>query len=122
MSRLEDAKARCSRSLNRLCKWRAVFASWALGTRSAADGEVKQLRDLREAVMILRVEVTALTAVLHARGDLDGADFFDAQTIEAEELALAYERKFPGFRAVDEGIDIDLAAARKTMADLGFPP
>jgi len=108
-------------SLNRLAKWRSVFAGWQLGTRPRGDGESEAVRDHREVTMLLRAEVNALTRIL-----LD-AQVVNQETLtrvvgeEAEYLSQAYERKFPGAKAVDMGMDFDLAVFRETMRRLGFP-
>jgi hypothetical protein len=96
-------------SLNRLCKWRSVFAGWQLGTRLRGDGESEAVRDHREVTMLLRAEVNALTKIL-----LD-AKIVNEDTLtrivgeEAEYLSAAYEKKFPGAEPTDDGMTFDLA-------------
>jgi hypothetical protein len=103
------------RALNKLTKWRVVFAGWQLGTRADNDPECRAVRDHRDATMVLRVEVTALTRLLIEKKIITADEFSDTVTIEAAELEKMYERKFPGFRAVDEGMSIDPQVAAKTM-------
>lgn len=54
-------------ALNRLAKWRTVFAGWQLGTRARGDPESDAVRDHREATIMLRAEVNALTALSSGR-------------------------------------------------------
>lgn len=51
-------------ALNKLTKWRMVFAGWQLGTRPKGDPECDAVRDHREATMIQRVEISALSRLL----------------------------------------------------------
>lgn len=109
-------------SLNRLAKWRSVFAGWQLGTRPSGDAESDAVRDHREVTMLLRAEVNALTRIL-----LD-ADVVDQNTLtrvvgeEAEYLSQAYEHKFPGAKAIDDGMSFDLQTFVETTRRMGFRP
>lgn len=102
-------------TLNRLAKWRTVFAGWQLGTRSSEDPECQAVRDHRETTIVLRAEVNALTELLVQRGIFTRNDFMQANINECEMLNRDYENRFPGFRATDIGIDIDVQKAAKTM-------
>jgi hypothetical protein len=55
-------------ALNKLAKWRSVFAGWQLGTRSEDDAECKAVRDHREVTIVLRAEVNAITGLLIEKG------------------------------------------------------
>jgi hypothetical protein len=102
--------------LIRLAKWRTVFAGWQLGTRVQGDAEADAVRDHRELSLALRAELSAVTALLLAKGVFT-RDEYDQQVQEcAEALCRSYERRFPGFKAVDDGIAVDLVIARDTMA------
>lgn len=102
-------------TLNRLTKWRSVFAGWQLGTRADDDPECQAVRDHRELSIIMRAELSALTGLLIARGVFTAEEFSDALDREAEQLNKDYERRFPGFEATDLGMAIDLRAAQQTM-------
>ncbi len=99
-------------ALNHLAKWRSVFAGWQLGTRPIGDPECDALRDHREATMILRAEVSALTSLLVAKGVITVAEWTEALVKEAEQLSADYEQLFPGMRATDLGIEMDERAAQ----------
>lgn len=103
------------RALNRLAKWRTVFAGWQLGTRPQTDPECQAVRDHREATMLLRVEVNALAGLLIAKGVFTPDEWDGQLRNEAELLNRAYEERFPGFRATDEGLTMDVTRAAETM-------
>ena len=102
-------------ALNRLCKWRSVFAGWQLGTRTDTDPEARAVRDHREVTILLRAEVSALVALLIEKGVFTVEEFNQQCIVEAEHLERAYEKKFPGFKATDSGMLGDVATLRETM-------
>jgi hypothetical protein len=97
-------RAKTLEALNKLAKWRTVFAGWQLGTRPKGEPESDALRDHRELSMLLRVEVSALTRVLIDNGYMTEAEWDDHLLTEAVELDAAYQKKFPGMRSTDDGI------------------
>ena len=112
----KDARKNAARSaLEKVAKWRSVLAGWQLGTRQESDPECKAVRDQRDAQIALRVEVTALTSLLLEKGVIKEDEYFDAIIREAHELDAMYERKFPGFKTNEHGVDIDVAVAVETM-------
>jgi hypothetical protein len=106
--------------LQRVCKWRSVFTGWQLGTRAKGDPEGDAVRDHRELTIVLRAEVTALSALLMKKGVFTIDEYVAELQNEARELSLSYERRFPGFKAADHGMDINVEIARDTMA--GWKP
>lgn len=104
-----------SRVLNRLCKWRTVYAGWQLGTRPATDPEAQAVRDHRDATMLLRAEVNALTACLIDGGFFTAREFTEQLIVEAQALDAKLEKTFPGFKSADHGMDIDVQVAAQTM-------
>lgn len=108
--------------LVQLCKWRAVFAGWQLGTRADTDGECRAVRDHREVTILLRAEVSALVWLMIQARVFTVEQWEDALGREADALSVDYAGRFPGFTATDEGISMDIKLARETMARLGFPP
>lgn len=102
-------------ALQKLCKWRSVFAGWQLGTRPKGDPEGDAVRDHREVTMLLRAEVNALTRILVAERGPEFLEHFQrALTEEAQLLDKSYEEKFPGMRTFSGGVDIDVAVAKET--------
>ena len=106
--------------VERLGKWRVVFASWQLGTRPKGDPEGDAVRDHRELSMALRAEVTALTQLLVAKKVFTIDEFRQQFETECHCLCKMYERRFPGFKATDYGLEINTEIARDTMA--GWKP
>lgn len=112
MNEQNNLDKRVHRSMNRLAKWRSVFAGWQLGTRPLGDPECDAVRDHREATLILRAEVTALTKLLIDAQVFTEGEHAKALADEAELLSKDMERKFPGMRATDEGIQYDKRAVQ----------
>lgn len=101
-------------ALQRLTKWRAVFAGWQLGTRSDSDAEAKAVKDHREITILLRAEVSTLTGLLIEKGVFTAEELDAALGKEAELLSADYSRRFPGFVAEDYGMSVDPQLARQT--------
>lgn len=101
--------------LNRLTKWRSVFAGWQRGTRPSADPECQAVRDHREATILHRAEISALTRLLIDKGVFTLEEFQNQLMVEATHLDHALEKRFPGFKATDVGMSIDLSKAKDTM-------
>lgn len=112
----ESLAARYQRAINRLGKWRTVFAGWQLGTRADTDPECQAVRDQFDRTVMLRAEVNALTAILVRSGFLTEAEFMTQVIEECAALERAFEQRFPGFTATDVGMSLDPAVAAKTMA------
>jgi hypothetical protein len=109
-------------TLNRLCKWRSVLAGWHLGTGPKTTPGVQAMRDLRDLTMLLRVETNALTKLLLDKGVFSNDELLKQIIEEAEHYEEVMAEKFPGMRAVDDGVAIyNVALAQQTMARLGFP-
>ncbi|MBN8493229.1 MAG: hypothetical protein J0M00_17615 [Burkholderiales bacterium] len=103
-----------SAALNRLTKWRTVFAGWQLGTRAKGDPECDAVRDHREVTMLMRCELNALAGLLIEKGVLTAEEYQRRLDSEADYLSAQYARKFPGFKATDHGIDVNTAIAADT--------
>lgn len=99
------------RALERVAKWRSIFAGWQLGTRPKGEPESDAVRDHREATILLRVEVSALAALLIDKGVFTTVEWTRAIAIEADALNDAYERRFPGVSTSQDGLTIDRRAA-----------
>lgn len=101
-------------SLNRLAKWRTFFAGWQLGTRPKGDPECDAVRDHREATLLLRAEVSALTQILLNKKVFTLDEYDEVLKQEAENFMVVLETSFPGVKATDEGLEMD-ARVLKTM-------
>lgn len=102
-------------ALQKLCKWRMVFAGWQMGTRANDDEASKALRDHREVTMLLRVEMSAFAALAIRQGFFTEDQWNDQLLIEARQLDAAYEHKFPGIKTSDIGVVITMPQASETM-------
>lgn len=100
--------------LNRLAKWRNVLAGWQLGTRVKGDPEGDAVREHREATLLLRAELNALVNLLIDKGNFTEEEFRAYSHASAETQCSVLEERFPGFRAVDNGIEAD-ARIEQTM-------
>lgn len=109
-------------ALERLCKWRSVFAAWQLGTRTPDDPELQAVKDHRELTILLRAEVSALTGLLVDKGVFTEQEFATAVEEEAARLSADYEKRFPGMTATIMGITYDLAKIRKHGTMDGWLP
>jgi hypothetical protein len=107
------------RSLNILAKWRSVFTGRILGTRGR-DPQTQGFRDLFEKLLILRVEVSALSQLLDAKGIISFDEYMKQVTVESDLLTKALAEQFPGMEAKEYGISYDLEKAQETMK--GWPP
>jgi hypothetical protein len=112
---------RSTAALNRLCKWRTFYAGWMFGT-SAKTGPVKMIRDMVDARLILRTEMSALTALLIRKGVITADEMNNQVAVEADHLTAALEARYPGFTATDDGLSMRMPQAGQTMKDEGFPP
>lgn len=102
-------------ALERLAKWRLVFAGWQLGTRLKGDPEGDAVRHHRELSIFLRCELSATTNLLIKKGVITLDEFKEQLTEEAVALDMMYEEKFPGFNAEDYGIRMSMPEAANTM-------
>src|SRR5690242_10052826 len=101
---METLAQKCYATLNRVTKWRNVFAGWQLGTRTDTDPECKAVKDHREVTNLLRIEGSALLKLLQDKGIITVEEFQQALIEEALLLDKDYERRFPGMQATDIGI------------------
>ncbi len=106
---------------NRLCKWRTVLVGWMVGTKASTAPGVQSYRDAADQRLLMRVEISALTSLLIAKGVFTHAEMQAQVVEECGHLQRVLEQKFPGYRATDAGIAIDAAEAKKTNERLGFP-
>ncbi len=102
------------RALNRVAKWRLVYAGWQLGTRPKGDPEADAVRDAAEARILLRVEASALAALLIHKGVFTDTEWTEQLIAEAEALNERMENSFPGITATDTGL-VFTAGAKETM-------
>lgn len=105
--------------INRLGKWRTVLVGRLLGTRPDTDPQTIGYRRLVDQLHLRDLECAALIYLLIDKKVLTADDITAEMQRKAAELCLAYEREFPGFRATDDGMHIDVANANETTK--GWP-
>lgn len=103
----DPQQQRTMNALNVLAKWRVLFTGWQLGTRPKGDPEGDAVRDHREATIVLRAEMSALTGLLVKREIITHDEWLAALEREATALNADYERKFPGVTASLDGLTLD---------------
>ena len=100
--------------LNRLAKWRSVFAGWQLGTRLADDPECQAVRDHREATLLQQLGTEAITTLLIRKGIFTAEELTKVLHEEAALKCSLLEVRFPGFRSTDAGMEMDRRAFETT--------
>jgi hypothetical protein len=105
--------------LEKLCKWRSLFAGWQLGTRPDTDPECQAVRDHRELSILLRVEVTALTRLMLDAGVFTQEQLGAAIGSEARNLDRDYQRRFPGVTATEHGLSFDASRLAEIQSWMG---
>lgn len=119
---MTELEIKLDRALQKLGKWRSVFAGWQLGSRPITDAECNAVRDHRDVTMVLRAEASVLLKLLVAKGVFSLEEYQLALIEEAEQLSKDYERKFPGMKATDVGIAYDGPVASETMRRMNWRP
>lgn len=109
-------------AMNKVAKWRSVFTGWQLGTRTSEDPESRAVRDHREATIIHRVELSALTALLLKKGIFTAAEFESQCVLEAKILDLQLEQRFPGFSTSLDGVHMDPQKINEAGTMKGWRP
>lgn len=110
------------RAVERLTKWRRVFAAWQLGKHALTgdnqqvSAQVQAVRHHRELSMILRAEANAVAALMIEKGVFTAEELTAQIEVEATHLDVQYEGLFPGFVAGDDGLTLELPDAAKTMS------
>lgn len=103
----DDTFTRARAAMEVLAKWRTLLTGWQLGTRPKGDPEGDAVRDHRESTLMLRVEQSALSALLIKKGLITSAEWADALEEEAKQLNADLERRFPGVTASSGGLSMD---------------
>jgi hypothetical protein len=114
----EQIAVQLHESLNRLAKWRSLFAAWQLGTRSNTDPECAAVKDHREITILMRAELNGLVGLLVEKGVFTQEEFNEQMIEEAEHLNKVYSQRWPGAAATDMGMSYGPEAAEWMK---GFP-
>jgi hypothetical protein len=109
---LDEQRRRTRAALNKVARWRTIYAGWQLGTRPDTDPETRAVRDHRDLSTLLRIDATALASLLIDKGVFTEQEWLAMQERAAMQLDEDLERKFPGARTTDIGVqfyDMDRA-------------
>lgn len=109
-------------SVQRLGKWRAHFAGWLLGTRVKDDPQAQWARDTAEKLLMMRVEINALTQMLVKQDIIDAEKLTIEVGKEAEILMRGLEAKWPGVTAGNDGLHYDMKKIVKRGTMKGWLP
>ena len=118
----EDRTAVLWKLLNKVTKWRTIFASWQLGTRGAYDAECNALKDHREVTMLLRMEMNAMLGLLKKNGIITEEDWTGAMIEEAKLTDADLEKRFPGAKSSEGGMVLNTSEFMETCKKYNFPP
>lgn len=110
-----NASDRMVDALNRVTKWRRIFTGKMIGSNTDDDPHTVGMNDLQEARIIMRVELTALTGLMIRKGLITQEELAQAIEAEANMLNEDYSRKFPGFKAGNDGMHLEMPLAMETM-------
>lgn len=117
----DGIRAAYERATQRLCKWRTVFIGWMYGTVADGTPGLKAHKDRVDAQIMHRVEINALTALLIHKGVFTREEFMVQLVEECGHKEHEYEEMFPGYKANDDGLSIDLKLVQETHKRMGFP-
>lgn len=112
-----NANERAHIALDRVCKWRTILAGRVWGTQPKTP-QAKGRTDIFERLIIMRVELNALTELLLEQGLIIEERYLQAIERAAIELDNAYAEHFPGIKSSASGMVIG-PEALKTME--GWP-
>lgn len=126
MSGVYEASAqlvqRLDAAIQKLGKWRGLYAGWWFGTRPNSDPQAQAARDNFDRTIMLRCEMSALFRVLTEKGVFTPTEWHAALLSEIEEMDKMLERSWPGFRTEPAGLVFaDLKRCAETMRQKGFP-
>lgn len=120
-SKNDILRTKCVNALNKLAKWRTVFAGRFFGSIPADYVPGKAYRDDVEARLLLRVEVNALCRLLIEKKVFTDAEWQQMLHDEALTLDMLLEKKFPGFKTDQNGVIMDAVTIRENKTMEGWP-
>jgi hypothetical protein len=92
-----------TRSLDRARAWRFVLATRLMGVRPMDDQASDTLRDVFDAMIMLRCELNAIHGALLAANVVEADEVVRRIGEAAEEINATYEQIFPGLWVDAEG-------------------
>lgn len=109
------------KALNKLAKWRTVFASRIMGTQTTEHVPTKALKEIVEGQLIMRAELNALLRHLTVNKMITNEQWLEAVKDEAITLDKLMEIRFPGITTSDQGVHFDPVMIREMGTMNGWP-
>lgn len=103
-------------AMNRIAKWRNIYAGWQLGTRSDQDPEAQAVRDMFDKFIALRVEVNALLTLMTEKKVFSADEFGETLLMEIQLYDEMLMRRWPGAEATDAGMKFDIQKVQPWMS------
>lgn len=110
------AAKRCRAAYEKLGKWRLAFMARMLGTVPREDKRFVPYKDLFENLIFRRAEINALAKVLIDKQVVTPVEWLNYMTEEAKLFDEDLEKVFPGYKATEFGLDVDLDVAGPMIA------
>lgn len=108
---MSEEQARPVNWVNRIRHWRTHIAQLVVGPAHGTP-PFAALEHMAEQQLLQRIETNAIVGILLTAGIVTKEDAGAIMQLEAQKLEAQLERRFPGFRATDEGIIAVLAVAQ----------
>jgi hypothetical protein len=110
---------KCYDALNKITKWRSIFAGWQLGSRPLGDPESDAVRDHREVTILERLEISALKQIL-VGVDFSQEDFNQALTTWSQGTDTSIDNAVQEHRAVTISLRAELSALINLLHQKGI--
>lgn len=107
--------------MNKLAKWRTVFASRWIGAATKEDTRCISIKDLFEAKLLMRAEYTGLQELLISKGIITADELALAVIDAARHYDEVLEKTFPGFASTEYGLKMDLPTIMREGTTKGWP-
>lgn len=101
----------------RLQRWPIGLIGEFTGTRTDKDPQARAARRWIRRLLMTQAEQLATFSLLMDKGVFTKEEYLDAFQKAARTLCMELEGQFPGLKARDDGISIDIAKAHETMKD-----
>jgi hypothetical protein len=117
-----DLATQVRAKVEKLGKWRALYAGWWFGTRPNSDPQAQAARDNFDRTIMLRCEVDALVPLLIRKGVFTDEEYGTELLAAVERMDGLLEAAWPGFRTEPAGLVFaDMLKCAETMREKGFP-
>jgi hypothetical protein len=108
---IPDPNTEAMSALTRLGNWKAILATWQLGTKAKGSPTSDAVRHHREATLKNSAMLEALLGVLISKGVITTDEFYTTIPMAVEAACSGLEHQFPGVKVTDKGIEVDRSIA-----------